>query len=374
MSMQNVGTDLQKLVRSKKTPIGLYRFATRLQLLLPHLQAAGEGFRETDLEVPAEKFFRSRTSGGKKARDILFHLEALTRIYKKTHDDDEDVFVELNGAFKELEDGLGRIDYFDEFKAVTGKMEGVPPKVVGYFVGGYHVELQNLTKRLRDSGWLVAEKDGLGAPKLKRILKLLQNVDWKKQRKDREAVLDFFVETLDKVIDKSGRGTSGKGLDFDNLEHGVHEFRRTVRWMNIYPQALGGLCRLVNDGADELDPTLSEYQTSKILGSSFNDYPSDDMEEHPLKVDASLMYAFSAVIDAIGGIKDDGQLAEALELALIRTGEADHANVHARVQAMTVGRVPLSDIPTQVMEIVDRFMDVNRVPWRLSEWFTKQRK
>ena len=84
------------------------------------------------------------------------------------------------------------------------------------------------------------------------------------------------------------------------------------------------------------------------------------------------MFAFSYVIDKIGGIKDEGQLAEALEHALLRTGEATAETVHDQVHALTPGQGRLEDIPGKTREIVRRFVHENRVPQRMIESFQAQ--
>jgi|GEM_PF-1303879 len=385
MTLAALRTEIENLAGSNKLKIGHHRFMTRLHRLLPHLEAAAlamqanAGNEKTSNEAPAEALFKSKHETGS-ARNALFHLEALGRIYRKTHSKDTDTFEALKNAFKELEDGLGRVDYYDAFLHEARAMNAEPghqfadgPAVCGYFAGGYHAELQNLTKRLRDSGWLLLEEDGsVSAPRLAQVLETLDGVKWKKDAKDRVAILEFFVDTLEKIIDKAGYGDPAKALDFSQLEDGVHEFRRTVRWMSIYPQCLGGLCELSNDAPDALDSSLIAYFTPASTSGKFNTYVPDDRESDRIDIDASLIFAFSYVIGAIGDIKDGGQQAEALELALGRTTGAEGSRLHDALHQWLAHPPTPESICTKVSDMVRDFLEKDKVPQRLKSHFEAQ--
>jgi len=364
MSFENITARLDETIASGKTRIGHYRFARKLKELVTHLEAAALNFNEYDLEGLASRLYRSRSSSGSRARDALFDLEALARIYRDTHRDDEDVFEALLTRFKELEDGLGRIDYHDEFRQQAKEL-GAGELAEGYFCGGYHVELQNLTKRMRDSRWLESSSGELASPALVQILDDLDRVDWKKYKKDRERVIEFLADAAHKVMEKGGGVPGEESLDFNDLEHGVHEYRRTVRWMCIYLPALGGLCRIV--GKDRLEPDLAEYHTPEIVNNKYDKLEVDPREEEPVDVEASTYFAFSYLMKAIGSIKDDGQLAEALEHALGRTGSLSSDALHSRVSELTRGKKQLGEIPSIVSSMVDRFVQEHRAPERLMQ-------
>jgi hypothetical protein len=370
MQLTDIQNEINTLVNSNDTPIGLYRFATRLAMLMPHMHNIASGFSPLDGEGPGKQMFDSRCESGPKVRDVMFHLEALCRVYRKTHSKDAVVFEALKNDFKEIEDGLGRIDYYLEMRNVVQEL-GAPPAAVGYFTGGYHAELQNLSKRLKDSGWFLDEGDGVTSPALERILGSLTGVRWKKPKKDWKTIVKFYSDCLEKVLEKGGARDSADALNFEDLEHGVHEFRRTARWVSIYPQALGGLCQLV--GKDRLEADLAEYHTPEVTSADFTNYPSDAREPHRIEIEASYMFGFSYVIEAIGQIKDDGQLAEALELAIGRTSGLQGHALHEEVQKLLgTGRIASKEIPAKVAGIVDGFLNAHRVPQRLQDSVARQ--
>ncbi len=359
---------IETWTRSGEGPIGRYRFATRLRLFMPHLLAAAQQFSENEQEGPGFRLYTSRDEQGRDARGALFHLQALSRIYRKTHKKDRETFDVFRHLFKEIEDALGRINYHEEMGAAARQL-GAPEAVVGYFVGGYHAELQNLTRRLRDSGWLAVEGAEVGFPALEEILDDLDRVRWRKDRKDRRRIVSFLIAALDKVLEKGG--ATGTGLDFDDLEHGVHEFRRTVRWVSIYPQALGGLCRLVRE--DRLDSDLAVYHPPQVVESGFCRYSRDDRETESIELEASLLFAFTYLIGALGDLKDRGQLAEALEHAFERTGVATGEECQARVAELlgTEGVSP-DEIPSRVRTLVEAFIGEHQIPQRLKACLESQ--
>ena len=58
---------------------------------------------------------------------------------------------------------------------------------------------------------------------------------------------------------------------FDNVEEDVHELRRKLRWLSIYPQALQGFIQYSKDKKTELH--LKKYLTKQIVNSPYNKLP-----------------------------------------------------------------------------------------------------
>ena len=78
-------------------------------------------------------------------------------------------FEDLLTQFKEIEDSLGRVDYYDGFRVQVKKIDA-PKEIFDYFTERYYMELQNLTKRLVDSQWLYFDGNTVGSPALERII------------------------------------------------------------------------------------------------------------------------------------------------------------------------------------------------------------
>ena len=63
-----------------------------------------------------------------------------------------------------------------------------------------------------------------------------------------------------------------KDFHFTNVEKDLHEFRRMIRWLSIYPQALRG-CIQLNQSKSVTAKFLSKYLTKAITGSAYNVMP-----------------------------------------------------------------------------------------------------
>ena len=373
LSVQDLQTKINDLISNKELRIGHYRFLTRLQMLVPHLIKAGEGLKMKGKDMSLIEHYGALVKSGLlfyqsnfpnfsgKSRNALFHLEALCRLYRESHD--EIIFEGLLTQFKELEDGIGRVDYHDAFRAEAKKIDA-PKEIFGYFTGGYHVELQNLTKRLLDSEWLCIQGDIVGSPALERIIDTLQNIGWKKYKRDRKNIINALIDGLEKVLKKGGVTEGKPGLDFNELEDGVHEFRRTVRWLSIYPASLGGMCRLSNE--DKINPSVAKY----LAFATFNE---DKREKNPINIDANTLLTFSKIIDDIGNIKDDGQLEEAMSHAMIRTGIVSEAELLERVKKLvSANKTNFDEIPQKVQALVADFLTDKKMPQQLMSSLKEQ--
>ena len=373
LSVKGLQAKINDLISNKELRIGHYRFLARLQMLVPHLIKAAEGLKMKGKDMSLIEHYGALVKSGLlfyqsnfpnfsgKSRNALFHLEALCRLYRESHD--EIIFEGLLTQFKELEDSIGRVDYHDAFRVEAKKIDA-PKEIFGYFTGGYHVELQNLTKRLLDSEWLCIQGNIVGSPALERIIDTLQNIGWKKYKRDRKNIINALIDSLEKVLKKGGVTEGEEGLDFNELEDGVHEFRRTVRWLSIYPASLGGMCRLSNE--DKINPSVAKY----LAFATFNE---DKREKTPINLDANTLLTFSKIIDDIGNIKDDGQLEEAMSHAMIRTGIVSETELNAEVKKLvSANKTNFDEIPQKVQALVADFLTDKQMPQKLMSSLKEQ--
>jgi hypothetical protein len=57
------------------------------------------------------------------------------------------------------------------------------------------------------------------------------------------AFSELYKESVDKII----RFVAGTNYHFVNVENDVHELRRKLRWLSIYPQSLRGAIQFAPD-------------------------------------------------------------------------------------------------------------------------------
>ena len=83
-----------------------------------------------------------------------------------------------------------------------------------------------------EGGWLKRDFE-----RLHLIAEELDAVEWHAAEKDRRKVAKFLVGELEEIEVAYGKNE----FDFTELETGVHELRRQLRWVSIYAQSLDGL-------------------------------------------------------------------------------------------------------------------------------------
>lgn len=271
---------------------GIQRFEYFLNKLSQQLADASKA------ENPAAKLFEIG------ARNNLFMLEALARMYGKLHN--ESKFEKLVKQFKSFEDALGGIDYYSGFVEIFSANTAISSEVVDYLRTRQTELTTALNERLLKKDWL---KQGDGG-RVNKMWRKLKKADWLSEKDEVKAiagVYDSEIKSIKKFVDKTG-------LPFTALEEQVHELRRKLRWLSIYPQALQGA---VQYGEGKLEESqLQQYFTEAIVHSPFNVFPKADGNAYILLLNKPEFFALSWMIAELGKIKDDGLqifvLAEAL--------------------------------------------------------------
>ena len=108
--------------------------------------------------------------------------------------------------------------------------------------------------------------------------------------------------------------------EFTDIEKDVHELRRQLRWLSIYPQALMGLMELKADG--EPPAFLLKYLTDEIINSPYNKMPDGSILENHILLNQNYYFALSWMIARLGKLKDSGLKIELLQEALSKVYKA----------------------------------------------------
>ncbi|AZA84118.1 hypothetical protein ACR78Z_04040 [Sphingobacterium thalpophilum] len=253
-------------------------------------------------------------------RTPLFQVEALARIYRVTGPKKKR-FGKIGEKFKQLEDMLGSIDYFEAISKEYSDNKKIPEDVRSYFSGQEEKVLRKFNKLLKTKNWL----DG---KQLKKISRDLEKINWKGKDEQHSRLVKFYRSEIEKIMDFAKNGKQA----FKDVESGIHEFRRKLRWLSIYAQALQGCIELVDIEQERLD--LENYLTDSVLSSPYNKLPLvEDKKMHPLALSKFCFYAISWMIEQLGILKDQGlgllALAEAvketegikIDKAIIRASE-----------------------------------------------------
>jgi hypothetical protein len=239
-------------------------------------------------------------------RTPVFMLEALTRLYSSICN--KKIFEKLNKRFKTFEDLLGAVDYYDGFGKEFSTKNNIPAAIGDFIKAGMENKLEELNQVLTDGGWT-----GLNNKRMKKITSKLAKTDWPNEEDDVAGVSRYYQKSISKII----KSIEENDINFDNVEEDVHELRRELRWLSIYPQALRGLIQM-KPTVDSPD-YLKKYLTTEIVNSPFNKMPGPGELKDIIYVSANYFYALSWLIAELGKLKDNGLRIVILKEALQST-------------------------------------------------------
>jgi hypothetical protein len=252
------------------------------------------------------------------ARTPLFMLEGLSKMYIDIHNKKK--FSKLKEHFKLLEDAIGAIDYYDTIAKKIAGNKKIPAEILRYLQAQTKEKIQHLNNLLIEKKWV-----GSSNQRILKIRKKLSEADWIDEEKEIEAIASFYKKAIDGIIEF----THSTGYHFDNMEEDVHELRRKLRWLSIYPQALQGCIQLADK--KEKAKHLAKYLTNEIVQSPFNKMPDAGDCKYFLLLDKKYFLSLSWMIDTLGKLKDSGLQVVALKEALIRTGISNEAVAEKRI-------------------------------------------
>jgi len=293
------------------------------------------------------------------ARTPAFMLQGLGRIYGglELKGLDRETFDRLKTEAKILEDALGQVDFWWSIRreALAYRL----PAAVASWAEQRHAEACG-----RTAAWLEAREwvphryldDGEPfEPRADRLERRLRKMKWVGVRKSSEAFGKFLVTTLGEVDAKLA------ALDLSDMEHGLHECRRQVRWISVYAFANAG--SVVLDQAPKAPRGWARYLTKDVVNNPYNKLPEPSPEDRPLAIPAHLFYALSHLIDRLGQLKDRVQWTETLQAGLDAAAPGGK-----RPAASYLGDVALhpKDASAQAAALVEQVVRKDRLLERLA--------
>jgi hypothetical protein len=235
-------------------------------------------------------------------RTPLFMLESLSRLYASWHN--KKSFTKLKDTFKALEDGLGAVDYYAAFAKEFAENAAIPATITAFLTKRKEEEARKLNKILKADDWLNGKR-------LKKINAKLTEADWLNDAEETVLLAKFY----EKQIVKINEFIHETHYVFKDIEAQVHELRRLLRWLSIYPQALRGAIALKKTRT--VLAIFKPYLTPEVINSPFNKLPVSETGKPILLLDQNHFLALSWLIRELGKIKDKGLkinvIAEALQ-------------------------------------------------------------
>ena len=315
-------------------PIGLSRFLFFLEKIKTILEKA-ESAQNPALVAYTEDM-----------RTPLFMLEALSRLYKKIHPHQK--LKKLNKLFKDLEDRFGAIDYYDSFAREFVNDTRIPEAITIYLQNKTRKKTEELNNDLKKHKWIGSNKK-----RLAKITKDLEKINWLNEREDTTAILNVYTKNIDKVIKRY----KIPNLQFSDIENDVHELRRQLRWLSIYPQALRGLMQLKSNA--EAPDFLNKYLTPEIVNSLFNIMPDGTGLQQHILLNDHYYYALSWMIAELGKLKDSG-----LKIVIIEESIANVYKTNEKTEQLAYSlcgetQMKIPQILTYSEQITQTFLDEN---------------
>ena len=122
------------------------------------------------------------------------------------------------------------------------------------------------------------------------------------------------------------------------MESDVHELRRRLRWLSIYPQALQGSIQLTKNKTSP--EYLAKYLTKEITASVFNKMPDAADNKSFLMLEQNYFYSLSWMIAELGKIKDKGLHVIAVKEAVLQTTKLADADAVKKTYSLLGKRQP----------------------------------
>ncbi|TDR30975.1 hypothetical protein [Hydromonas duriensis] len=282
------------------------------------------------------------------ARTVLFYLEGMCRALAQFHDSKR--FNKLTERFKTLEDALGQIDYFDAFVKEFSANPTIPADVVEHLTQERQMALLALNGALQKEGWI-----GESARRIKKIRKgkKTKSINW---LSDEELVLALRHLYEQKIADI----TLALTQSFKSIENDLHELRRQVRWLSIYPQAFKGYITLAQPRRI-VAKKFDKYLTDDIVHSPFNQLPQSDNITSPLQLNQNNFYAMSWFIAATGLLKDQGLRLDALTHSIHITQKVAPETAQSQAMLMLGSQQASTDEVLSAAQIIAKQLKMDAI-------------
>jgi hypothetical protein len=332
------------------------------------LQGKLEDAAKTDDAKPATAGDVAKFAVDNDLRRQIFLLEGMLKLY-------DGPYPELKVSYakvKMLEDAIGQVTGAHDLKETADTVANLPDgakhwvetniadaekKLEQVISGNLDPEQKKaITERLGlpddadigPTGFMAGDNGQI--PVFGEMIDLMANADWDSTKKDKKFLMKEIRGRLDEIDDTD--------YDMADLQGatGLHEFRRDVRWLPIFAEALDGLV--------ELDPKhnpIKEYEkllitdpndpdfVTDLSASKFVRLPESDLDKKPIKFSLSLYTAnMKAVLD-FGKLKDRGEAIENIAHALVHGGDAKDLD-EAMPKAMDLLGMPRDSFDSIIKE------------------------
>ena len=160
---------------------------------------------------------------------------------------------------------------------------------------------EKLSKTLVKKKWISKKK--LRLKKIESITEKLHGFRFHDLQYDLAKITLFLRRESEKIISLAETNFILR----HDVENGLHEVRRKIRWMSIYPMAASALFKLKETHPPE---NLKAFLPENISESEYVQIPEKNKINEPIYIEKYHFYALSFLIGELGAMKDRAQLLE----------------------------------------------------------------
>lgn len=253
-------------------------------------------------------------------RVLFFKLQSLNRTYEKATD--EALFTKYREFFKKFEDLYGKVDLQQTLLTQAEKLE--EPELANLYKNSKEQATEVLLTELDKNGFL--DPSGKVFDKIEKAFNKFDS--WKKPKKDKKQQVKILISEAEKLSED----IKDRKFTNEDLELGLHELRRKLRWLVIQVQSLNGLTEYAPE--EKIKASTKVYLTELLnsnphfMESPFLKMRSADIKK-PLLIPLNTHTMLSEIVTRIGAEKDK------VESALYLLEAANQLNLSAeRKQAL----------------------------------------
>jgi hypothetical protein len=270
-------------------------------------------------------------------RRQVFLLEGASKMYSDIHGKPaENVYNNT----KKLEDQLGAVSMTKSNLAAAEKVKA-DPKVIALLKNDAD-DARAALKEILVEDWMPDAKGRL--PGMRDIVEDWSEAKWGSYEKDTKKVKEELSRRLEKL--------ESTPYDMKDLQGGVHELRRQLRWFPIYAESLNGLFQL-----DDKQNPVKAYEPllqADIATSKYVQLPDASREKDPIQLPKSVYCALMQLTLDLGGLKDAGEPMEFIREAYVKTGVSkDTATAHKAVVKLFGGVADETKIHDDAAKLYD---------------------
>ena len=258
----------------------------------------------------------------KDLRRQVFLLEGASKMYSDIHGKPaENVYLSV----KKLEDTLGQYS-MTKSNVESAKKVNADPKVVALLTKAMDAARATLKSVLVED-WMPDAKGRV--PGMRDIVEDWSEAKWGSTEKDTKKVKEELSRRLEKL--------ETTPYDMKDLEGGIHELRRQLRWFPIYAESLNGLFQL-----DDKQNPIKAYEPllqADIATSKYVQLPDASREKDPIHLPKSVYCALMQLTLDLGGLKDAGEPIHFIRAAYVEAGVSKDAAAAEKTVAGLFGGV-----------------------------------